>query len=389
MEKRRLDIREALPVGDHVSITLEGDVAVWPITIYWDGVHYSLERLTSQTGQAAKREGNTLVLPLLCAGSHLTIEYWVKSTLAATSTTLDTAIQSTAGVCQKLRFIVHNCVPFSVISSSKTLAMSAEHLKTDWRSRIMRDTDTKEALVISGRLSEWRSFSAFALTGLNISPAGFVQLKLYRHDTQIPQQGKFRWGVDPWGVNRDLTLVYATEKLSVSQQLPQGKFRWGVDPWGATEKGLVNPTFTHFFDEQFANYWELIIHDPANSHVDVRQFFLGDALTLDNNFSYGLQYSWECHQQFQRTEGGSLLTIGNDQVWRVLSVPFDFLTDADREKLSHQRRNYPRNSIFVSLYPEGSETDQQEFALPCKFKPPAFQHSAFNTWETSLELVEI
>lgn len=375
MEKRFVEIPVATIENGVIAVPLTGDVSDWPIAIYWDGVRYATDIL----GDAVIRNGNTLILPGKMEGDRISVEYWV---LTPGETRQNGAVisgNSANGSCKNIRFIVNNAIPTAKLSANHQLPqeMGVDNIKTEWRSRIMRDSLISEPLIISGAIDEdqdvFRMFSGFALAGYNLTPNSSVVLRLFDK------------------IGSEKYLKYESDEINFSYIKAQGDFVWGIDPWGVAISDNINASGAYFFTETAANFFEIEISDPFNTdrRIDIRQIFLGDALTLDQNFSYGATLQWQSGQEHRRTEGGSLLTIGNSQVWRSMGFPFEFMTNNDRQRLTRQMRMRPGKTVFVSAYPAGDEIDQREFSMAAKFNTPTFRHVSVGDWSTQLDLIEV
>lgn len=278
-----------------------------------------------------------------------------------------------------IRFIIRNCIPDADVYSNNEspIEMLPINIKNERRGKIWRCTELSESVILGGYVntdhSIYQVISAFALIGHNITPAGSVILRLYIDD----------------GINR--VEVYNSDSMTVSAIKPLGEFVFGVDSWGNAVTDFVNPTHSLFFSDVMANSFEIEIDDQYNpdGYIDIRQIFIGEALILDNNFDYGLSIQWQNAQELRRTEGGSLLTIGNNNVWRELLIPLNLLTDWDRQRLTLQARSFPGRSIFVSAYPGADEADQREFSMAAKIVPSGYSHSGFGEWSNNMTLEEV
>ncbi len=388
-----VEIAELKVSNGAIGVTLAGNIAPFPVFIYWDGVRYDLDNIL---GDRAIINGSRITFPEKMLGDKINIDYWTLS-VDEIPISNNSATNSKKAICSGVRFIFNNCIPDCALMSSVThpLEMGIDNIKTDWRSKIVRNTDISQKMTISGRLGASRTISGFALSRFNLSSSAQVSLRIYnKEDTLMlayPKMGVFVWGVDAWGVeSEDLNygIVYNSYIFKAMSPKPQGEFVWGVDAWGINNIVGINPTFALYFNQVYGNYFELDIYNPDNTdgYIDIGQVFLGDTVILDYNFSYGMKFSWQNSQKYERTEGGSLITIGNSQAWREASLPFEMMTDADRVKITNEQRNNAGKAVFVSIFPEQENT---EFEMPAKIIPPTFSLSGFGRWANTLDLREI
>lgn len=291
---------------------------------------------------------------------------------SATTTSSSTTSAAGAGVCDCVRMIIDNQIRNATLSTNHEPLTPVDNVKNEWRSRVLRDAVQSEPLIICGTLPTSRLFSGFAIAGHTLSAGATVLLELLDGDCQSGN------------------VVYSSGPIYPTLIKPLGEFVFGVDPWGETEDDGIDPVCSHFFDATVASGFRITINDPLNPAGvwDVSQIFIGDTLQLDNNFSYGFSIRWANAQAFQRTEGGSLITVGNNQQWRELSLPFEFMTDRDREVMARQQRMAPGRALFLSAFPQGTDNEQREFAMSCKFESPEFTKSHYRNWQSSITFME-
>jgi hypothetical protein len=115
-------------------------------------------------------------------------------------------------------------------------------------------------------------------------------------------------------------------------------------------------------------------------------YFSDDDVIYTKKINFSI--AWKNGQEFSRTEGGSLLTVGSRQQWRELSLPFDFMTESDREKMARQQRLSPGQAVFMSAFPSGTDNERREFAMACKFESPQFTKSHYKNWQSSITFME-
>ncbi len=282
------------------------------------------------------------------------------------------------GTCERVRIIINNHVRDAALSSNYPVATSLENVKTEWRSRVLRNTRPDEPLVIYGNmprlngLPSARLFSGLAFSAHTLSVAATVTLELLDGDCETG------------------SVVYSSGDLYPTLIKPLGDFIFGVDSWGEVQDDAADVVFAHFFADTAAGSFRLTITDPKNpdGFWDISQIFLGDTLQLDNNFSYGFSIKWANAQTFKRTEGGSLVTVGSKQQWRELSLPFDFMTEYDRKMMARQQRSSPGRPVFLSAFPKGTDNEQREFAMSCKFESPQFSKTHHQNWQSSITFLE-
>lgn len=178
-------------------------------------------------------------------------------------------------------------------------------------------------------------------------PVAIDTLVLDRHN--LSGTAKVRWQLYRSGAE-----VYDSGFLSVGHPIPWGVFKAGVNFLGECWDDQLNTRVAEHYLPllQFADQLIVTISDPDNAagQARIERLPVGQSDSLINNFSWGAVLVWVDKTQHFGTVGGGL-DIQRGEVYRELSVSFEWLEGADRAWLHAQLARSKAEVWFVSAYP--------------------------------------
>lgn len=246
-----------------------------------------------------------------------------------------------------VRLIFPNVADDATLSCSpaEVALLPASNLQLQTRGDLWRSDGEITAQHILGDLAGYQTVSALALVRHNLTATATYRLRLY---DAAGQTG---------------TLLYDSGTVALETTLVGwGAFDWGTDPWGsATLSDWPVPYFVVWFDAVLALSFDLELADTDNpdGYLEAARLVLGATIEPTYNMSYGLELSWREQSKQVRTEGGTLRT-DERQAYRRWSFALDHLSPAERGTLMDRfRRIGLRNDLFLSCFPEDTDTDRE------------------------------
>lgn len=258
--------------------------------------------------------------------------------------------------------------------------LPVDHLKTPWRSRVMRSAP-REDLTITQRVlgnSPAKALVAdcFSIHNHNLAGADVYRIELFE------------------GPNQSGSVAYDSSFQSASVLIPLGVWMCGVDAFGATYSDDLDKISTVWFEPVVYQSFRLTIKSHSNSrgYIQLGMLFLGKSLRFENNFSWGNELSWNTGLMLTRTEGGSLVTESQrPYAYRELTLDLEWLTDADRNSMAGKLRAAAGQPILVAAYPTvGSDIRRTEYTMIAKLDTGnRYTHQSINRHSTQLRFLEV
>ena len=269
-----------------------------------------------------------------------------------------------------MRMIVNNLNDSAQLTATSA-ALPISYTQRSGRAYVWRSTDTATQ-VITGTWDSTQFVDGFTLYRHNLSSSASVRFELVAGDS----------------------VVYDSGDMPVSELITPPSLRVGIDPWGATYNDAIPvPLTSQWFDPVAGSSYRITITDPANpaGFLQVGRIIVGLSISLEYNPVYGATMTWQEDAQQVRTEGGSLRTITSGNQARLLSINQDFLSNADRVKLTTELvKRGKQADIFVSLYPEQGGVKEVEHAfLARRQNDYTNTHNRYANWTAALEFNEV
>jgi hypothetical protein len=250
-----------------------------------------------------------------------------------------------------LRIVETNVADQATLTASPALAASlpVTHLQDRRRAYVARTTSTASQTIL-GTWPALRWLSAAALCRHNLSPTATWRLELFD------------------GVNQTGTTVYDSGAVAAVGTIPLGELDWGASPFGATWRlGHSQPLQSVlWFTPVEARSLRITLADASNpdGYMQASRLVMGTYWELENNVDYGAALAWVDNSELSRTAGG---TLRNNPVemYRELTLPFSWLTQADRGRMVDLLRRSGRSGeILVSMYAaEGGKLERDHTLL--------------------------
>lgn len=268
-----------------------------------------------------------------------------------------------------IRFVINNQHDTATLTATSE-ATPIDYTKDQKRGRVWRSTDAT-AQLITGTLPSPTHANSLVIGRHNFSSD--ATLRLILKNGAIP--------------------IYDSGSQSVEELIPCGVWRAGIDPWGATFNDQIKPQIgTLWFDIQSFDNYELTITDTANPNgfYEVSRIFLGLSFEPTVNFSMNNQLEWFEDVEHERSAGGSLHSNSSSGVYRRLTIPLDWLNEADRTALLSNFYGAGKGSdLYVSCYPEAGGMKEIEYSFIAKRENNySVKHNIRNNWQSQLVLVE-
>ncbi|WP_404462889.1 hypothetical protein LG331_09020 [Vreelandella aquamarina] len=256
-------------------------------------------------------------------------------------------------------------------------------------------TATSEALPVantqrSGRSYVWRSNGTGqqVLTGTFDVPRYLSALLVYNHN--LTSEGTLRIEYLLEGA-----VVFDTGPVIAADIIPLGIWQAGIDPWGAQDlTELPSVQYNVWTDSTLVSSYRLTLNDPGNpdGFLQVSRIFAGIPYSPDpdKNASFGVNLEWQEFAEHQRTESGSLRTIG-EGVARRLSFDLNHLDSVGLAELGRELlKAGKQQDVYISLYPETGGMKEAEHAfIARRANNYGHTHNYVNNWQAPLVLEEV
>jgi len=279
------------------------------------------------------------------------------------------------GIDRNLHMILGNDLDDLTLSASPApvATLPETNMQKQARGKIMRVNGTSVAIT-ANRPTVAAYASGFGLARHNLKNSSTVRLRLY--DDQ----------------NQTGNVVYDSTALSVGTPIPWGVMRAGIDTWGANyedDSGLP-AIFSLWFDAVAYRSLQIDVSAPDNTDIDIGRLFMGWAFAPTVNFNYGSAFELIDNSKHTRTAGGSLRTE-NVEAYRRASVDLQWLTDIDRERLSHELAKATKGGdILLSLDPGlGGRLGLEQTMIAKRVNNSTFTPRFSNTNSTKLTFEEV
>lgn len=258
-------------------------------------------------------------------------------------------------------------------------------------------TATSEALPIantqvSRRSSVWRSTSAGPqVINAELAVPGEIScIAIFRHNLGAG-------GIQRIEVFRGDDVVYDSGPVSTAVYIPAGIWRAGVDPWEATYNDQLpgNIPLSILWIDQIlvgiTSYRITIGGGNQAGYYEIGRILAGSYFSPVWNFSWNPKVEWIEPAEHLRTEGGTLYTVGQGDIYRRMSIDLSHLPDADRTRFVAQLGKAGQGAdLLLSLYPEGSIMQALEHTVVCRrVVPLSTTHDRFSNWKLPLVFEEI
>lgn len=259
-------------------------------------------------------------------------------------------------------------------------ALPVEHLKTPWRSRVMRSTPREDMTltqwVLGNSPAKALVADCFSIHNHNLAGADVYRIELFE------------------GPNQSGKVVYDSSFQSAAVLIPLGVWMCGVDAFGATYSDDLDKISTVWFEPVVYQSFRLTIKSYSNplGYIQLGMLFLGKSLRFEHNFSWGNELSWHTGLSLTRTEGGSLVTENKrPYAYRELTLDLDWMTDADRNSIAGKLRAAAGQPMLMAAYPTvGSEIRRTEYTMIAKLVPDhRYHHQYINQHHTQLTFLEV
>ncbi len=269
-----------------------------------------------------------------------------------------------------MRLIIEN-VHDSAALTATSEALPVTYTQRSGRSYVWRSAGVSAPQVIEATIAAPSFIDAVVLYRHNLSPTATVRIELIN-------------GAD---------VVHDTGEQSAAEVIPPPLLRLGVDAWGATYNANIPVTLQpYWLQASLITGYRITINDPANpdGYIQVGRVISGLSFSPEYNPAYGAELQWLEQVEHRRTEGGSLRSIGGGLA-RRLSIDLDFLTDADRTKLTTELvKRGKAADVFVSLYPEqGGVKEIEHSFLARRDANYSHTHDFYSNWASSLPFLEV
>jgi len=254
-------------------------------------------------------------------------------------------------------------------------------------------TATSEATPIaytqrSGRSYPWRSTGTAdqTITASFATPTYVSGVVVYNHN--LTASGVVRVEYLLAG-----EVVYDSGDVIAANIIPIGTWRAGIDPWGAENLAeLPTVQYNVWTSSTLVDGYRITLKDPDNpdGYLEVSRIFAGVSYSPQINPQYGLSLEWQDFSENQRTESGSLRTVGAGTA-RRLTFDLGHLDDVELTRLSREMlRSGKGRDLYVSVYPGAGGMMEAEHAFVARRASDyAHGHTFYRNWESSLELQEV
>lgn len=268
-----------------------------------------------------------------------------------------------------LRLIIdnaHDAATLSATSEAKPVAST----QRSGRSYVWR-SDSLDEQVLTASFDEARYLSALVIYNHNLSSSGTIKVEFLL----------------------DEEVVFDTDDVIVADIIPLGVWRAGIDPWGQQDlTELPHIQYVVWADSTLVDGYRITLNDADNQDgfMQVARIVAGIPYSPEFNPSYGLILAWQEFAENQRTESGSLRTIG-EGVARRLTFDLDHLDSAGLGELTRQLlKTGKRQDVYINVFPEQGGMKEAEYAFVAR-RGGDYDHNhnrALN-WQLQLVLEEV
>lgn len=268
-----------------------------------------------------------------------------------------------------IRMIINNEHDEATLTATSE-AMPVAYTQRSGRSYVWRSTDTADQ-TITASFTTPTYVSGVVVYNHNLTASGVVRVE-YLLDGQV---------------------VYDSGDVIAANIIPIGTWRAGIDPWGAEDlTELPTVQYNIWTSATLVDGYRITIKDPANpdGYLQVSRIFAGVSYSPQLNPKYGLSLEWQDLSANQRTESGSLRTVGEGTA-RRLTFDLSYLDNAELTRLSREMlRSGKGQDLYVSVYPGAGGMMEAEHAFVARRASDyAHGHTFYRNWESSLELQEV
>ncbi|WP_139116572.1 hypothetical protein [Terasakiispira papahanaumokuakeensis] len=243
------------------------------------------------------------------------------------------------------------------------------------RSRIWRSKDAGTQ-VIEGVLTQAENIDCVALARHNLGSGGAVQIEMFYGDDR----------------------VYDSGAIALALLIPAGVWRAGIDPWGGS------------FNEQLPSDSDLVVHwtrrvvvadryrltltrmgNAELPSMEVGRILVGLSYEVDVNFDWGVRVEWQESSEHLKTEGGSLVTVGQGDLRRRFALDLSFIDMRDRQMLLSNLVSVGMHAdVLVALYPDAEGLLNLEHTMICRRQGTwGHTYDYYHNWSSSLEFLEV
>lgn len=269
----------------------------------------------------------------------------------------------------RIRLIINNEHDIAALTATSE-ATPIAYTQRSGRSYPWRSTDTADQ-TITASLPSTTYMSAVVVYGHNLTSLSTIQVE-YLLDGQV---------------------VYDSGEIIAADLIPLGVWRAGIDPWGKQDlTELPTVQYNIWTSSTLVDGYRITIKDPDNpdGYLEVSRIFAGVSYSPQINPKYGLSLEWQDFSENQRTESGSLRTVGAGTA-RRLTFDLGHLDDVELTRLSREMlRSGKGRDLYVSVYPGAGGMMEAEHAFVARRASDyAHGHTFYRNWESSLELQEV
>jgi hypothetical protein len=178
----------------------------------------------------------------------------------------------------------------------------------------------------------------------NLSAIAEIQIKMYD------------------GENQTGNVVYDSGSLIYGDLIPAGEFAAGIDPFGGAFH--TPPLLIVWFSPVSIRSFEIIINDPSNvdDYLQIGRLIMGLSFSPEYNFSWGSKLEFVDRSIRTRTSAGGLRTRKQSR-YRRLTLSLNWITDADRSRLSSEFRAANGRDVLVSAFPDETGIRLSDYTL--------------------------